>query len=288
MIDLQKSPETFLSGALPRDYVKLWGPLPHKGFLAPSKKSKSSKDDPTTESEYWQELFSYTRDSSDARRASLGYEERRDFPNPSNFDRTIRLLKYHGFLRAPNSIKLSDTHRLFYDAPTTLPTYHLEEPEYLYAVGVSVRTIQHYRRKNRQWDEINVYRGPTYQETIEAPRKRIIAERFAVLAQREDNWDGYDSKKPTEQTLTHARAVIDAFVNTIISNGHVLLTPFISTDEAGHITVQWNKKPRELHLHITQQETQYLKVWGPNINTEMEEGILNSDKYTMLWEWLTL
>lgn len=135
---------------------------------------------------------------------------------------------------------------------------------------------------------INVYRGPTYQETIEASRKRIIAERFAVLAQREDNWDGYDSKKPTEQILTHARAVIDAFVNTIISNGHVLLTPFISTDEAGHITVQWNKKPRELHLHITQQETQYLKVWGPNINTEMEEGILNSDKYTMLWEWLTL
>lgn len=282
-----------MSGALLINYAKLWEYPAHKRVYAPSKMSKSSKDDPTTELEYWQDLFSYTRDSSDPcvwYRTSQGYEERPDFPKLYNLTKAIAIRLKH-----QNSILLSGTHRIFYDYATTLPTPHLEEPRHLYAVEAESKNIfgsiiRQYRHQFLQWDKITVrrYINQSYQETIEDPRKRIIAERFAVLAQREDNWDGYDSKKPTEQILKHAQTVIEGFVDTIISNRRVLLTPFISTDEVGHITVQWNKKPRELHLHITQQESRYLKVWGSNINTEMEEGILNSDKYIMLWEWLTL
>ena len=285
-----------MSGALLIDYVKLWEYPVHKGVYAPSKMSKSSKDDPTTKSEYWQDLLSYTRDSSNPHmwyRTSQSYKERPDFPKLYNFTEAIAIRLKH-----QNSIRLSGTHRICYDYVTTLSTPHLEEPEYLYAVEAEPKNIfgsiiRQYAHQFFQWENSIITYGyvgqpQAYQETAEDPRKRIIAERFAVLAQREDNWDGYDSKKPTEQILKHAQAVIEGFVDTIISNRRVLLTPFISTDEAGHITVQWNKKPRELHLHITQQESRYLKVWGSNINTEMEEGILNSDKYIMLWEWLTL
>ena len=288
MIDLQKSPETFLSGALRINYAKSWEYPAHKGVYVPF------EDDPTTESEYSQEPFSYTRYPFVPRmgyRTSPSYEEPPDLPNRYISQASVFILEH------TRSVRLSGRHRIFYNYVTILPTHLLEEPEHLYAVEAEPKNIfgsiiRQYRHRFLQWDEI-LTRGyiahfQTDQETIEDPRKRKIAERFAVLAQREDNWDGYDSKKPTEQILEHARTVIDAFVDTIISNGHVLLTPFISTDEAGHITVQWNKKPRELHLHITQQESRYLKVWGPNINTEMEEGILNSDEYIMLWEWLTL
>ena len=289
-IDLQKSPETSLSGVLLTDYVKLWEDPAHKGVYVPF------EDDPTTESESWLDLFLDPRDPFVPRRwyrASQRYEEPPDFQNRYFTQASVFRLKRQ------SSVRLSGTHRILFDSAATLATHPLEGTEHLYAVETEPQNIniwgsiiRQYRHQILQGAEI-LTRGyiihfQTDQETIEDPRKRKIAERFAVLAQREDNWDGYDSKKPTEQILEHARTVIDAFVDTIISNGHVLRTPFISTDEAGHITVQWNKKPRELHLHITQQESRYLKVWGPNINTEMEEGILNSDKYIMLWEWLTL
>lgn len=245
-----------MSGALRINYAKSSEYPAHKGVYVPSKKSKLSKAEPTTELESWLDLFLDTRDPFVPRR---GYRTSPSYEEHPGFQNSVKV-----------SVFIVET-----------------DPKSVFCSFIWQDT-----HKNRQWDEI-LTRGytthfQTDQETIEDPRKRKIAERFAVLAQREDNWDGYDSKKPTEQILEHAQAVIEGFVDTVISNRYVLLTPFISTDEAGHITVQWNKKSRELHLHITQQESRYLKVWGPNINTEMEEGILNSDEYIMLWEWLTL
>ena len=40
------------------------------------------------------------------------------------------------------------------------------------------------------------YKHNLYKEIIPDTERRKISERFEVLAQREDNWDGYDSKKP--------------------------------------------------------------------------------------------
>ena len=117
--------------------------------------------------------------------------------------------------------------------------------------------------------------------------EKIKVARFHVLSQREDNWDDCNSKKPTKRTLEHAQHIIEQFADTAVANGHELRTPFISTDEDGHVTIQWNKKPRELHLNISEKDSWYLKVSGPNINTDMEEGVLNPYQYRMLSEWLT-
>lgn len=116
--------------------------------------------------------------------------------------------------------------------------------------------------------------------------KREILERFDVLAQREDNWDGYDSKKPTQSTLYHARCLIEELFDYTASAGYSWLTPFISSDEDGYITVEWYEEERELHLLIGENEAEYLRVWGTNIDTDMDEGFLNRDNYLTLWEWL--
>ncbi len=116
-------------------------------------------------------------------------------------------------------------------------------------------------------------------------RPEILA-RFNVLAQREDNWDGYESKKPTQLTLVHAKLIIEELLASIISAGHQLLTPFISSDENGYITAEWYEGERELHLLIGENEAEYLQVWGTNIDTEMREGFLSCDNYLALWEWL--
>ena len=116
--------------------------------------------------------------------------------------------------------------------------------------------------------------------------KRDISERFAVLAQREDNWDGYDSKKPTELSLARAKHLMEELLDSIVSNGHLWLTPFISSDEDGDITVEWYEKGRQLHIQIGRNDMEYLQVWGTNIDTEMYEDFLTPDDYLTLWEWL--
>lgn len=133
---------------------------------------------------------------------------------------------------------------------------------------------------------VNIEQEEFHTQIIQYWQKREISDRFAVLAQRKDNWDGYNSKKPTELTLVHAKHLMEEFLDSIVSAEHSWVTPFISSDEAGNVTAEWYEGKRELHAQIGENEAEYLRVWGTNIDTDMDEGFLNRDNYLALWEWL--
>ena len=120
---------------------------------------------------------------------------------------------------------------------------------------------------------------------IDAFRTKIRGQLSAV-AQREDNWDEHESKKPSVAVLNNAKRRMEELLDSVISAGHLWLTPFISSDEDGHITVEWHKGEHELHLIITGKQARYVKVWGINIETEMDVEVLSSDNYIPLWKWL--
>ena len=116
--------------------------------------------------------------------------------------------------------------------------------------------------------------------------ERQLSERFDILAQREDNWDGYDSKKPTKKTLVRAENLIGEWYDSIISAGHPWHVPFISSDEDGNVTLEWSGEGKRLHIQIGENEAEYIQVWGINIDTEMHVDYLSGDDYLKLWEWL--
>lgn len=123
-------------------------------------------------------------------------------------------------------------------------------------------------------------------KTINRFRQRQkISERFEVLAHREDNWDGYDSKKPTELILKRAQNLLEEMLD-IISSEHPWFTPFISSDEDGYITAAWHKGERELHIEIEEKEAEYTKISGSNQSMKMEIDFLKPDNFLTLWEWL--
>ena len=133
---------------------------------------------------------------------------------------------------------------------------------------------------------VNIEQEEFYKQIIQYWQKREILDRFDVLAQRKDNWDGYDSKKPTQSTLDYAKHLIEELYDYITSAGHSWLTPFISSDEDGYITAAWNKGKRALHIEIEENGAEYTKIWRTNINMKMEIDFLNRDDYLTLWEWL--
>ncbi len=125
-----------------------------------------------------------------------------------------------------------------------------------------------------------------YRQLIQYWQRRDILERFEVLAQREYNWDGYESKKPTQSTLDTAKSLMEELLETISFAKYSWVHPFISSDEDGYVTAEWQKGGRRLHLQIGENETEYIQVWGTNIDTEMHVDFLNKDGYLTLWEWL--
>ena len=52
------------------------------------------------------------------------------------------------------------------------------------------------------------------------------------------------------------------------------------------VTVAWYADERHLHLQIGEHEAEFFKVWGTNIDTEMDVDFLKPDNYLMIWEWL--
>ena len=140
------------------------------------------------------------------------------------------------------------------------------------------------------WSEglttVNIEQEESYKRITQYWQRCKILDQFNVLTQREDNWDGYDSKKPTALTLDHAKHLIEDLFDSIISAGYLWLTPFISSDENGNVTAEWYEEERQLHIQIGENEVEYIQVWGTNIDTEMHVDFLNHDDYQTLWEWL--
>ena len=116
--------------------------------------------------------------------------------------------------------------------------------------------------------------------------ERQLSERFDLLAQRENNSDGYDSRHLRRNTLISAENLIGELFNFVISAGNPWHTPFISSDEDGYITAAWHKGDRELHLEIEENEVEYTKIWGKNHEMKMEIDSLDSGNLLTLWEWL--
>ena len=116
-------------------------------------------------------------------------------------------------------------------------------------------------------------------------QKLEISEQFDILAQREDNWDGRGSQKPVNLTLIHAKEVVYAFLNSVISAGYLCNTPSISSDGDGNITAVWYNDERQLHFQIGEHEAEYFRVWGTNIDTEMDVDYLKPENYLTLWKW---
>jgi hypothetical protein len=103
-----------------------------------------------------------------------------------------------------------------------------------------------------------------------------------------ENWDGHGSAKPVFQAVARAyRAVLEMYQLAALS-GSGWTNPNVTADETGAVVLEWWRGPRKLTIYVTATEASYVRVWGNNIDTEMEDGPIDSIQYdfTPLWGWL--
>ena len=133
---------------------------------------------------------------------------------------------------------------------------------------------------------------PTVTVDLEHPDKNailneIFGELDAVVRWSED-WDDEEpkSEKPSDRAIDRAKQVVDELLGSVNLAGHTCHTPVVSYDQEGYINMVWRNGKHELYLDITEDEIEYTKVWGINIDSEMDGGVLSRDNYLTLWEWL--
>jgi hypothetical protein len=64
-------------------------------------------------------------------------------------------------------------------------------------------------------------------------------------------------------------------------------SPHITLSETGEIVFEWWQNDKKITLYFGPNDPEYIKVWGTNMDTEMESGILTYGwGLTALWLWL--
>ena len=114
----------------------------------------------------------------------------------------------------------------------------------------------------------------------------ISAELDAVVRWRE-NWNGeVHDEKPSEEAIDRAKRLAGELLGAVILAGRPCHIPVVTYDYDGYINMVWRNGKYELYLDIREDEIEYTKVWGSNIDSEMDSGVPSKDNYLTLWEWL--
>lgn len=95
------------------------------------------------------------------------------------------------------------------------------------------------------------------------------------------SWEEAGWPAPVPDSVEHARKVLASLSESEIPG---LLPPFISSDYDGCITMEFWNDPKKTTLFIyAAPRIDFLKSWGPNMDTEMEDGETDDPSPVLRW-----
>lgn len=107
------------------------------------------------------------------------------------------------------------------------------------------------------------------------------------LESLQPDWDNRGSFAPSKLAVSVARTWLESLKDAARDAGRAWSHPHISASEDGEITFEWWKEDRKITLYFSEESIEYVKVWGPNIQTEMDTGQVGlADDFRALWTWL--
>jgi len=118
------------------------------------------------------------------------------------------------------------------------------------------------------------------------PLRTTLAE-INALATWEAGWNGYDA--PSIQLAAIALVVrwLDAFYDVVTHAAMPWDAPNVTGGSEGEVVLEWWHGTKKLTIYIAPARIDYVKVWGTDIDHEMEDGELTTySVFLSLWEWL--
>ncbi len=109
----------------------------------------------------------------------------------------------------------------------------------------------------------------------------------ALLSWRE-GWNGYDAAVPNHEAIGHAFVWIEGLYEDTLTTGIRWMAPNVVADAHGNVVFEWWEGQKRLTIYIHPETVEYVKVWGPDIFSEMDDGEAEGiEDRRRLWNWLT-
>jgi len=122
------------------------------------------------------------------------------------------------------------------------------------------------------------FEGPT--SSGEEEPSRLLKYRDALRAALHDN-------EPPREALSRAATCLDALASSAEAATLRWSEPHLNVSPDDEIVFEWWNADRKLTMYISGESAQFIKVWGANIDSEMEDGYAeSSEELSALWNWL--
>lgn len=115
-----------------------------------------------------------------------------------------------------------------------------------------------------------------------------VKQTLRLLWNWEANWDGYGSVKPNREAILRTEALLPELLNVATNAELGWLNPHVSASEDGNVVLEWWHDTRKVTVYVGANETSYLRVWGENPETEMDDGVIRTTAmdFARIWAWL--
>jgi hypothetical protein len=119
------------------------------------------------------------------------------------------------------------------------------------------------------------------------PHWRTRTEIVALLSWPE-GWNSYNAAAPNPDTIGHALSWIEDLYENTLTIDRGWIAPHVVADAHGNVVLEWWEGRKKLTIYVYPETVEYVKVWGPDIFSEMEDGeVEGAEDHRALWRWLT-
>ena len=102
-----------------------------------------------------------------------------------------------------------------------------------------------------------------------------------------ENWGGCDMAAPEPAAIEQAKRWIASMYRDAKLAGYPWMDPHVSAGEDGDVSFEWWNSQNKLTVYVSASGTLLLKVWGPNITSQMSEGVAETaSERQAAWAWL--
>lgn len=103
-----------------------------------------------------------------------------------------------------------------------------------------------------------------------------------------EGWNGYNAAAPDPDAVRYASFWIGELYEDALATGKRWLEPHVIADAHGNVVLEWWEGRKKLTIYISPEIVEYVKVWGPDIFSDMEDGeVEGTEDHRTLWRWLT-
>lgn len=113
-----------------------------------------------------------------------------------------------------------------------------------------------------------------------------VIQKIRSLKSWGENWDGAGAAAINQISIASAVALIRNLYVVARQIDIEWLEPNVTASPHGEVVLEWWNYTKKLTVYVNEDQLDFIKVWGPDIDHEMEDGQVSEENSKHLLAWL--